>query len=82
MKDLNDMNMQVSVVHVSLHKGITKNVLPDYEGILIGSRLKKIKKDKTALKKVDCVVIGTKVNLYSLISTCKHGNIKIVRRPV
>jgi hypothetical protein len=53
--------------------------LPDYEGILIGSRFKKIKKAAEAKKKVDCVVINLKVNLYSSTAIDRHGNYKLLK---
>ena len=80
MKNLNKANMQVFVHHVPIDNSVNKNVLPDYEGILVGSRFDKIRREPKAPKKLLCPVIGLKVNLYSSTATCRHGKMKILHR--
>ena len=79
MKELNDLNWQCLLIHVSVKKPEkVEKPLPDYESIQINLELVEIKNDPKHSKSLQQPTIRLHVNLYSCTVTNKHGEVKMV----
>ena len=80
MKDLNHVNWQCFVMHISILSAgrCVKKPLPDLECIEINLVLTWIKHDSKRCKKLYQPTIDLKVNLYSCVATNKLGEVKVV----